>query len=527
MHSLPDSVNEYVPVRSLTPTLTLETRWGVGTVASDDASSIGMWAGPCSTEIEALDHIGSEGDYVVKLTDSESIPTWVWRTDRWCRLPPPATITPRSPLPWEDDNDLAEPADVVPPKFELSADQKDAWAKLQVWAVNSDPYFVLRGFAGTGKTYLLQMLNDLNVSIYYSAPTNKAAKVLGKAVGRVAKTTYSMLGLKMEQNEDELVLTQSSNPPYFPSRSILVIDEASMSGTALSAAVDEARERCSIKILYVGDPAQLPPVGEHRSPAWASTDIEANKVMLKQVMRYDNELLVLATNLRNCIRDKSWHSPVRSDHKETGVWKWKSQEQFERNLLARVRSGEFLDSKVIAWRNKTVNRYNRLIRKCLGYTEDYCVGDVILLAEPIEDNGSLIAHTDDEFRVLEVHSSVTRVDDLEIPIWQLHVTGDQSLVLDVPKDPADLDALLARKARIAKNSTGTGRKIAWREFWTTKARFNKVRYGHALTAHRAQGSTYTNVWLDQMDILANPNKREAFRCLYVAATRPTTNLYSF
>jgi exodeoxyribonuclease-5 len=429
-----------------------------------------------------------------------------------------------APLPWEEDE---EPTKAVKPARKLSEDQEAAWAKLRKWAVNSEPYFVLRGFAGTGKTYLLQLLNQLPVSIYYSAPTNKAAKVLGKAVGRQAKTTYSMLGLRMEQQEDELVLTPSSNPPYFPSNSILVIDEGSMSGKQLCAAVEEARARCNIKILYVGDPAQLPPVGELRSPAWRATNDPDCKAMLKKVVRYDNQLLVLATALRGCIKNKDWHSPLRSDHTDSGIWKWKSQEQFEHNLLARVAANEMGDSKVIAWRNKTVNRYNDMIRKQMGFTDLYCVGDILLLAEPIEDGGTLIAHTDDEFKITEVSESKVVIDGGEIDVWQLHVTGDQSLILDIAKDQAEVDAVLARKARIARKSNRVGRRMAWRDFWETKARFNKVRYGYALTAHRAQGSTYTNVWLDQMDILANPNKREAFRCFYVAATRPTTNLYSY
>lgn len=416
----------------------------------------------------------------------------------------------------------------TPQELKLSNDQTAAWEKLQKWVTNDKPYFVLKGFAGTGKTYLLQLLNKLPVSIFYSAPTNKAAKVLGKSVGCIAKTTYSMLGLRMEQVEDELVLTATGNPPYFPRGSILVIDEASMVGTQLFTAIQEACERCGIKILFVGDPAQLPPVGETSSKSWRVTEDPDSKAMLKEVMRYDNQLLVLATSLRDCIKNKDWVSPLRNDHTDAGIWKWRSQDIFERNLVKQVLSGDLLDTKVIAWRNKTVNRYNALIRKTLGYTDTYCVNDVLLLAEPIEDNGSLIAHTDDEYVIQNIHDSSVTLDKGDaIDTWQLHVTGDQSLVLNIAKDQSQVDSVLARKARIARGCSGSHRRMAWQDFWATKARFNKVRYGYALTAHRAQGSTYKNVWLDQMDILANHNKREAFRCLYVAATRPTTNLYSF
>jgi exodeoxyribonuclease-5 len=419
----------------------------------------------------------------------------------------------------------------VEPRRTLSKDQIEAWDKLRTWVYNQEPFFVLRGFAGTGKTFLLQLLNELKVRVYYSAPTNKAAKVVGSAIGDIAKTTYSMLGLRMEQIEDKLVLVSAGVPPYFPKNAILVVDEASMVGTELYKAICSAREKCNIKILLVGDPMQLPPVGESRSPAWSSASNKECKAMLKQVMRYDNQLLVLATELRRCIKDKDWWSPLVSDHTDTGVWKYKNEDQFRRSILKAIDELDDIklltNNKVIAWRNKTVDGYNKMIRKHLGFKEEYCVGDILLLAEPIEEDGTLLAHTDDEFRVTSVGHSVIAVDDKEIEVWSLQVQGDKQFTLSIAEDPYEVDFILSQKAAFAKKQKEPFRKSAWKDFWRTKAKFNKVRYGYALTAHRAQGSTYTNCWIDQMDILCNTNKKEAFRCLYVAATRATTNLYSF
>jgi exodeoxyribonuclease-5 len=412
----------------------------------------------------------------------------------------------------------------------LSKDQSDAWAKLKIWVHNSEPYFVLRGYAGTGKTTLLQLLNGLKVKVYYSAPTNKAAKVLGKAVGGItAKTTYSILGIRMEQQEDKLVLSQGKDVPYFPRNAILVIDESSMCGTELCNIIQKIRASSGMKILIVGDPMQLPPVGEVRSPAWSFTKKEECKAILKQVMRYDNELLILATALRACIKNKDWTSPLKSNHKETGIWKYKDADQFERAILkAGSTSKDFVDTKVIAWRNKTVNYYNKIIRRHLGFEEEYCINDVVLLAEPYEEEGTLLAHTDDEFIVVGITMSSVTVDMQNIPVWSLHVKGDKSLTLNVPVDQSEVDMILGQKASFAKKKSGTFRTIAWKDFWATKAKFNRIRYGYALTAHRAQGSTYTGtVFVDQQDILCNHNKVEAFRCLYVACTRATTNLVSY
>lgn len=65
----------------------------------------------------------------------------------------------------------------------------------------------------------------------------------------------------------------------------------------------------------------------------------------------------------------------------------------------------------------------------------------------------------------------------------------------------------------------------WKKFWEHKDLFHEVKYAYALTTHRAQGSTYENVWIDTGDILLNRNRLEAFQCLYTACSRPTTRLY--
>ena len=427
--------------------------------------------------------------------------------------------------------EIVEKSVPVRPVYPLSKGQEEAWNKLQTWVKTDQPYFVLRGFAGTGKTYLMQKLSELGASVYYSAPTNKAAKVLGQMVGCTAKTTYSLLGLKMEHREDKLVLTQGGNVPYFPQGSIIVIDEASMVGSALIEQINLVRARCGVKILYVGDPAQLNPVGEARSPAWAVTKDQECRALLTETVRFDNQLLVLATALRGCIKEKNWLSPLRSDHDDSkGVWKWRTQEQFEKNLLLRAERGDVLDLKTVAWRNKTVNRYNHLIRQRLGYSGTaFCPGDVILLAKPVESNGSLIAHTDDEFTVMGVDEATIKIDDVgHVDVWQLQAKGDQSMILTVARDQSQLDLILTRKANTARKAPqGTARRLAWKDFWETDSRFNKVRYGWALTAHRAQGSTYGTVFVDQMDILANENKPEAYRCFYVGATRASTAVHSF
>jgi AAA domain/UvrD-like helicase C-terminal domain len=406
----------------------------------------------------------------------------------------------------------------------LSEDQAAAWAKIQVWLTNQDSWFVLKGFAGTGKTFLMEKLAS-NPRVVFTAPTNKAAKVLSKAVNRPVKTIYSFLGLRMTEDEDELKLEYGSDRPYIPKNTILIIDEGSMCSSQL---VDFIRDLVvsGVKVMFVGDPMQLPPVGEVRSPCWKITEDDNCKASLRKVVRFDNQLLALSEKIRKCIKDKKWKSPIEDDNTNfEGVFLL-DKSAFNHHIQE-LSLSDWADNKLVAWRNKTVNRYNARIREALGFSEDYCVGDRVLLAGPMEEFGAIVAHTDEEFTVKKVSEGKIKTPNGDmIAVYNLSLEGDRFLSVSIPQGP-DLDKHLSVLANEARKADGSARGKAWRLFWDTKKMFQSVRYGYALTAHRVQGSTYKTVYVDQQDILANQERREAFQCLYVAATRPTTSLYTF
>ncbi len=419
----------------------------------------------------------------------------------------------------------------------LSEDQKDAWAKLKAWVRTDQPYFLLKGYAGAGKTFLLRMLTkdpSTEAKTYiFTAPTNKAKKVLAASLGVNASTTYSALGLKMSDSDDGTLVMDfgSSSKPYIPRGSILVVDEGSYVSKELMDFIEEARVQNGFKVLYVGDPAQLPPVKETSSKVWKLTDDAACKAMLRQVMRFDNQILALSVKIRKRLKDKVYLSPVESDHdSKGGVYVLSSKNRFEQAILKGVEApADLKGRKVIAWRNKTVDIYNSLIRSHLGFEDRFCVGDQLMLAEPVEFNGNIVASVDDDVTVKSVTQGTVKhlETGVVVPVWSLVVEGDANLTLKIPIDDSEVQAILSNLAEFAKREKGYSRKAAWAQFWRFKRTFHKVRYGAAITAHRSQGSTYENVFVDQMDILANSDKRTAFKCLYVAFTRPTTRVFTY
>jgi len=418
----------------------------------------------------------------------------------------------------------------VTDKINLSVNQQEALKAIKKWIKTKERFFLLQGFAGTGKTFLTKMISQSDIpNLYFSATTNKASKVLENNLGVSVKTIYSLLGLKMEEREDRLVLTKSDKPIYFPRGSIIVVDEASMVGRELLNVIISMP---AIRVIFVGDPAQLPPVNEVSSPAWKTIDNESNRAILRTVMRNDNELLNMATEIRACLREKNYVSPIRQDvsAEGDGVYLFDSKREFEDHLLSKIRSVNFNETKVIAWRNDTVNYYNTIIRRKLGFTQKYEAGDIILIGKPVVRNDEFIAHTDDEYIVEEAtNENYVVIDDIhDIEYWELYVkNNNQEIILKVPVDQDALNVILSRKAIEARNASKGGKRAAWMEFWDLKNYFDEVRYGYALTAHRAQGSTITECYIDQQDILCNYKSQEAFQCLYVAATRPTKRIYTF
>jgi len=400
----------------------------------------------------------------------------------------------------------------------LNADQQIAWDKIVNWLNSDQCFFALKGVAGSGKSFLMQRLAKLNYNFHFSAPTNKAAKVLSEFLGDSVRTTYSLLGLRMAADEESMVLTQFK-PPDLGQKPIVVIDEAGM----VSAQLIDIIVELGYRVLFVGDPAQLTPVGEARSKAWQLAG--KNRALLLKVERFDNQLLSLSVALRQCIKQKNYKSPIVNNFTgQEGVFV-KTRKQMNADI-ASLSLADWRTTKVCCWRNTEVAAYNDRIRKGLGFIDQYVVGEQILLATPVLEFGVIKGYVDEELVVKQINPRVFSVEGQSIPGYAITVEG-RNWCLAVPADYSDLQAILSKLAAQASQLSGSSRRSAWDKFWEIKNKFHNIRYGYALTAHRLQGTTLDRVFVDQADLLANTNKREAFRCLYVAATRAKVSLTTY
>lgn len=439
-------------------------------------------------------------------------------------------------VPFEEES--AEHPRISPPEFPPTEEQARALEKMLIFLEDpEDDFFVLRGYAGTGKSYSITLLAKSELAdgtrrfkpseICFTAPTNKAVKVLRNYLDSAglsaspSKTIYSLLGLSLQANGEVKQLTKPEEPVDLSGFRVIVVDEASMVNRFLMDAIEDAANDWNVPFIFMGDPAQLPPVGEVTAPVWKLP----NGSELTQVMRYGNSMLDLATAIRKVV-----DSPFPSVKIETNapVYRWSKADWLsciEYNLDL-FKTGE---AKVIAWRNVTVDAHNSFIRRKIfgpdARSNPWLPGDKIVATTMLKDlQDNTFMKTDEEATVLEVATGSHPLHP-EFEIFNLLVSDerDRKVTIRVPT-PSGQFALNNRLNELSMEAK-KGQKWKWREFWLLKERFHEVRHSYAITSHRSQGSSYLKVFVDLEDIMLNRNRGEAFRSLYVACTRQREELH--
>lgn len=423
----------------------------------------------------------------------------------------------------------------TPPAFTLNAEQSAALDKIMAWldAPISDPYFVLKGYAGTGKTFTVkELVRRFKGRIVFTAPTNKAAKVLRATLktpeyNPECRTIYSLLGLRMEVNGELKELKAPEDPIDLSQFRLVVVDEGSMLNKQVLGHIQECLEQFrGLRVLFMGDAAQLPPVGEGESPIWKFPQQAA----LEKVMRHDNQILTLATAIRKIVDHPAPSLTLKTDCDENGGVFKIDKGSFTKLIAKHANEGNLTSgaTKVVAWRNVKVDEYNKIARhNIFGHAEAnrslWLPNDRLIFTSPVKDfNDEIVATTDDEGLVEKVIEEYHPIHG-SVKCYRISVQIDQGpLVVAYAVHPQGQHEY----SRIVDNLAAEARSMPrkWRDFWLFKESFHDCRHAYAITAHRSQGSTYTTALVDYQDILLNRTRREAFRCLYVACTRPTTNL---
>lgn len=420
--------------------------------------------------------------------------------------------------------------------FPLNEDQKKAVRKLHEFVAGRELFFTLLGHAGTGKsTTINTFVSEYSGNCALTAPTNKATKVLRCMAEEwgcdnvEVRTIYSLLGLRLKGDKEKQYIQQEGET-FLGNLNVVVVDEASMVSEELLTHIRAGALEYGVKFIFMGDPCQLPPVGEVASPVM---DLGTG-AKLEKVERHDNQILTVATEIRNAMLENRQPVIQPGNDENGGVWTGDGKKfaaQIEKAFLSGTHTDDTSAVRVIAWRNSTVESYNNLIRKLLygdEASQPFHLGERVMTCKPVSNVRDFAAgqpkmgtlFTDDEGTVRQITVEQHPIfKDLKCLVLQLEMDDRpywEEVFVIHPDSAADLDRKLSNAADNAK-----ARKGSWSAFWDMKEVFHDIRPCHAITAHRSQGSTYEIALVDAVDIRVNRNFREMMQCLYVAVSRPS------
>lgn len=436
------------------------------------------------------------------------------------------------------DAPAAPPADIRPPEG-LTEDQAIAYGAILERLENGARFTTLRGYAGTGKTYLTGKLIDALTGtaqmVYVTAPTHKAAAVLRQKIVRrdvSIQTIHSFLGLKLVQDGKGGYVLRRDWGVEVPTRGIVFVDESSMVGDTLWEHIEHSPEH--LQWVFIGDPAQLPPVNEENSPIF-----EIEGFALTDVVRQaaGNPIIELATEIREATNAAA--VPIRQVFRDgIGIGTTRLQEDFVARAVHAFQSEGFHEdstyARVLAYRNRVVNEYNREIRRRLYGSEAdrFVEGEWLVAAETWSQYGKPVLINSEEVRVNRVREASASLlvrsrdqtlfgDDTSWKVWELDVQGRGDVFERTILVLHEIEQARYEKAIYAARQKAYGGG-GWDLFYSLKEAFARVEYLYAMTVHKSQGSTFHTAFVDWQD-LRNSGKEQA-ALMYVAATRPSHRL---
>lgn len=421
--------------------------------------------------------------------------------------------------------------------------------------------FLLKGYAGTGKTTalsaLVNVLDALQTKSILLAPTGRASKVLSRYSGKQATTIHKKIYRQRSTADGSGKFNLDRN---LHSNTIFIVDEASMisnrpqennifgSGNLLSDLIEFVKSGDNCRLVIAGDTAQLPPVGFSTSPALEEEelkyfDLEIIKCELTQVVRQAQKSGILhnATTIRNLLANE--------DHK--GYWKIKTYGFID---IERIGGADLIeeisncyntygiDETIVVTRsNKRANKFNDGIRRAvLCREEQISTGDLLMnvknnyyWAKQSEElsfiaNGDIaevvkIRKYEEKYGFHFVNVTLKFIDYKDVEI-------DCKIILDTLSLESPSLSQAEQKRLYDEISQDYPEIRNRRKLWE-KIRENEnfnalqVKFAYALTCHKSQGGQWKAVFIDHGYLTEEMIDREYLRWIYTAFTRPTEKLY--
>ncbi|MCF8303181.1 MAG: AAA family ATPase [Bacteroidales bacterium] len=427
-----------------------------------------------------------------------------------------------------------------------------------------NPAFILKGYAGTGKTTivsaLINALQDIRMRSKLLAPTGRAAKVLSGYSGKPAFTIHKHIYKLKTTSTGNVAFGLQNN---LSKNTVFIVDEASMiqddtatgsdslftANNLLDDLVEYVYQGENCRLLLIGDAAQLPPVGLDISPSLdldymkKRYDLRIASFELKDVVRQslDSGILANATELRQQLETGSPLPPFFSTGGFTDFKKINGTE-LEEALNDSYSAFRHEGTIIITRSNKRANTFNKEIRnRILFRDEEISAGDILMVVKnnyfwlpsgsrtTFIANGDMIEvlrikHKEEMYGFRFADAVVRMVDYPDQPDLEVKLMLD-TLTLDGPslayKEQSQLfDAIMMDYANLPSKRQRV-KKVKESPYFNAL----QVKFAYALTCHKTQGGQWDSVFIDQGFVTEDMIDESYVRWLYTAVTRATRNLY--
>lgn len=460
-------------------------------------------------------------------------------------------------------------------------DQKNAIDKIVDFIAkpfNSANHIIgLTGAGGTGKTFIINyILKNCKYSdsvIACTSPTHKACRVFSQALnGKDVNTIQSTFGFRLDLRLEDFNPKQPQfNPmatPKLDNIKLLLIDEASMLPAKLVTYICNKCKELSIKIIFIGDSSQLPPVNENKSIAFLRCGevCKLNEIVRQSSTNPITDLLVL---LRNDIKNKTYtfleylsrHRGEYSYNEFGEGFTICSPEKFKEIIDLSFSNEEYTKNidmyRIVAYTNTCVTSWNNYIRNSIIKDSDKAIvtkNDLIMSYETIVNEFlETIINNSEEYIINDIVNFTDATYGFKgfLVKFQLVHGGKitKPLFIIDHKDRFSIQKyiqVIEDLVSDAKKATGGTRAAKWKKYFDFKKKYllatniinrsgqilysRDLDYGFAITSHKSQGSTYDNVFVDVNNMVFDVNGKpyvgidDMLRRLYVACSRSRKNL---
>jgi len=429
-----------------------------------------------------------------------------------------------------------------------------------IFSKDNQSLFLLKGYAGTGKTSTISVLvNSLwkaGRKAVLLAPTGRAAKVISGYSRRQAFTIHKKIYFPKKQKNGSVDFVLQPNKH---TNTLFIVDEASMipdrpqnsklfeNGSLLDDLISYVYSGHQCKLILIGDTAQLPPVKLSVSPALESDRLSydynknVKQIELDEVTRQHDEsgILANATILRTLIEHDA--NELKFDLNFPDIVRLVDGYDIQDAIMTSYDHGGVEDTAFIVRSNKRANQYNQQIRsKIRGQENEISTGDYVMV---VKNNYFWLKDSSEAGFIANGDTcEIMRIYGIK-ELYGFRFAEVQIRMIDYPdQKPFDtvllLDTLSSESPSLSYEESNRLYEAVREDYAHEKSKYKQllaikknkffnalqIKFSYAITCHKSQGGQWKTIFIEQ-PYLPEGVSKEYFRWLYTAVTRAKEKLY--